>query len=184
MISRNSWELREWRWLVLLVLAAAAGCSGRQSTEARIQKALDGAGVKSSRLYPLAGTVTIDGLPPASKAWKSLVAVLYDPQKPDETPAFALVRDDGHFHFTEDGVEPGHYVLAFAVLKRNRRTFIGPDRLNNLYNDPDVNAKTHPEFVIDHDKPGKTDYEFNLEVAGKDPVKSPGPHAVTQASRA
>jgi hypothetical protein len=129
-------------------------------------------------------TVTIDGLPPASKAWKSLVAVLYDPQKPDETPAFALVRDDGHFHFTEDGVEPGHYVLAFAVLKRNRRTFIGPDRLNNLYNDPDVNAKTHPEFVIDHEKPGKTDYEFNLEVAGKDPVKSPGPHAVTQASRA
>jgi hypothetical protein len=174
-------ELRQWRWPVLLVLAAVAGCSGRQSTEARIQKALAGAGAKATSLFPLAGTVTIDGIPPKDR--KSLVAVLYDPQKPDEEPPFTLVRDDGHFNFTEDGVEPGHYVLAFAVLKRNRRSFTGPDKLNNLYNDPDMNAKTHPEFVIDHLAPGKTNYDFNLEVVGRDPVPSAGPHAITKANR-
>jgi hypothetical protein len=183
MISKNIWELREWRWSVLLLLAAAVGCSRTQSPEARVQMALADAGVKGSALYRLAGTVTVDGMPPESKNLKSLVVVLHDPQKPDEEPAFALVRDDGHFNFSQDGVEPGHYVFAFAVLRRNRRSFLGPDKLNNLYNDPDVNAKDHPELVIDHQAPGKTDYLFNLEVAGKEPNTSPGPHAVTKAAR-
>ena len=184
MISGNVWKLIGRRWsLLVLVLVAAAGCSGRQSSESRVKKALADAGAKASALYQLAGTVTVDGMPPESKELKSLVAVLYDPQKPDEEPAFTLVRDDGHFNFTEDGVEPGHYVLAFAALRRNRRTFNGPDRLHNLYNDPDVNAKVHPELVIDHQAPGKTDYQFNLEVVGKEPIKSPGPHAVTKAAR-
>lgn len=183
MRSRNVLGAKVWRWGALFILTAAAGCSRTQSPQARIQKALVGAGMKGSSLYQLGGTVTIDGMPPDHKEWKTLVAVLYDPQKPDEAPAFAVVRSDGHFHFTEDGVDAGHYVFAFAVLTRKRRIFLGPDRLNNLYNDPDVNAKDHPEFVIDHKRPGKSDYQFNLEVAGKEPVKSPGPHAVTQATK-
>jgi hypothetical protein len=93
MISGNVWKLIGRRWsLLVLVLVAAAGCSGRQSSESRVKKALADAGAKASALYQLAGTVTVDGMPPESKELKSLVAVLYDPQKPDEEPAFTLVR--------------------------------------------------------------------------------------------
>jgi hypothetical protein len=183
MISRNSWESRGWRWSLLLVLAAAAGCSGRQSPEQRIKLALEQAGMTATPLYPIAGTVTIDSLPPTfDSPKKHLVITLYDPQKPDKKHLHTLASEDGSFRFTEDGIGPGHYVLAFAVLRRKGpQNFVGPDALNNLYNDPDVNAAKFPQFVIDHQAPGKKDYEFNLEFAGKDPITSPGPHAVTQA---
>ncbi|HEV7998717.1 MAG TPA: hypothetical protein VGP63_02480 [Planctomycetaceae bacterium] len=186
MISRNGWELKGWKWSVLLTLAAAAGCSSRQSPEQRIQIALETAGMTATALYPLAGTVTIDGEPPVfDEARKHLVLMLYDLEKPDlpmgERP-YCLARQDGKFTFTEDGVESGHYVLLFAVLRRKGQgNFIGPDVLNNLYNDPDLNGKT-TQFVIDHKAPGKKDYEFNLEFAGKTPIPEPGPHALTKAS--
>jgi hypothetical protein len=185
MVAKNYFRSRRGRWSLLFVLAAAAGCSRMQSPEARIQKALAIAGMKGTPLYRIAGIVKIDGTPPQLKERKQrLVAVLYDPQKPDIPMAsrpHTLVRENGQFTFTEDGVAPGHYVLAFAVLRRKGPgNFIGPDALNNLYNDPDVNAKSHPECVIDHRAPGKTDYEFNLDIAGQPPVTAPGPHAVTQ----
>jgi hypothetical protein len=184
MTSRNTWEPRRRRWSLLLVLAAAAGCSSQQSPEQRIKIALETAGMTATPLYPIAGTVTIDGLPPAFEddRKKHLIVTLYNPQKPDTKHLHALVREDGTFRFTEDGIPPGHYVLAFAVLRRKGpQNFVGPDALGNLYNDPDVNAKSFPQFVLDHDKPGKKDYEFNLEFAGKEPISSAGPHAVTQA---
>ena len=184
MVAKNCFRSRGGRWPLLFVLAAAVGCSRAQSPEARIQKALAIAGIKGSPQYRIAGSVTIDGTPPEFKERKQhLVAVLYKPEKPDmpmETGPHTLVRENGHFMFTEDGVAPGHYVLAFAVLRRKGPgNFIGPDGINNLYNDPDVNAKSHPELVIDHQAPGKTDYQFNLDVAGQPTVTTPGPHAVT-----
>jgi hypothetical protein len=183
MKSRNVWELRGWRWSVILVLAAAAGCSSHQSPEQRIKIALEQAGMTGTSLYPIAGIVTIDGLTPAfDDPKKRLVITLYNPQKPDTKHLHTMVKADGSFRFTEDGIGPGHYVLAFAVLRRKGpQNFVGPDGLNNLYNDPDVNATKFPQFVIDHQAPGKKDYEFNLEVAGKDPISSPGPHAVIAA---
>jgi hypothetical protein len=106
--------------------------------------------------------------------------MLYNPEE-SAVEEHCLAREDGSFRFTEDGIRPGHYVLLFAVLKRKGQgNFVGPDQLNNLYNDPDVNAKDFPQFVIDHQKPGKKDYQFNLEVAGKAPVASPSSHAVTK----
>ncbi len=67
--------------------------------------------------------------------------------------------------------------MTFGVFEhRAKFGFIPPDKLHNLYSDPDANAKLR-EFVIDHKAPGKTDYHFNLEVAGKGPVE-PGPHAL------
>src|ERR1700732_480284 len=78
MIARNAWELRGWQWSVLLVLAAAAGCSSRQSPEQRIKIALDTAGMTGTSLYPIAGTVTIDGVPPTfDEQRKHLVLMLY-----------------------------------------------------------------------------------------------------------
>jgi len=183
MTSRKSWELRGWRWSLLLVLAAASGCSSRQSPEQRIKIALEQAGMTATPLYPIAGTVSIDGQPPTfDSPKKHLIITLYDPQKPDKKHLHVVARADGTFRFTEDGVGPGHYVLAFAVLRRKGPgNFIGPDAMNNLYNDPDMNATKFPEFVLDHQAPGKKDYLFNLEVAGKDPITSPGPHAVVKS---
>jgi hypothetical protein len=185
MAAKKSLPSRGWRWSLLFVFAAAVGCSRTQTPEARVQKALASAGMKATQAYRIAGSVTIDGTKPEFKDRKQhLVVILYDPKKTDipiEERPFTLVRDDGHFGFTEDGTAPGHYVLAFAVLKRKGpRNFIGPDALNNLYNDPDLNAKSHPEFVIEHQAPGKTDYQFNLDVAGKEPVTAPGSNAVTK----
>ena len=176
--------LKGWRWSVLLVLAAAAGCSRGQSPELRIQKAYDVSGMKGTPLFPIAGAATIDGAPPEfTEPRKRLIGMLYDPEKPDlpiGTRPRVIVGTDGKFIFSEDGIAPGHYVLVFAVLKRKgQRNFTGPDELGNLYNDPDVNAK-NPEFVIDHQAPGKKDYQIDLQVSGKPPVTTPGPHAMTK----
>jgi hypothetical protein len=183
--SRNGRGSGYRRWWLLLALAVAAGCSGQQSPQQRIDKALALAGMKGTPLYKIAGTVTVDGLPPERQKPKDrLVAVLYDPQNPDEPIErciSTLVRENGHFTFTEDGVAPGRYVLAFALLTRKGQgNFVGPDQFHNIYNDPDANAKAHPELVIDHETPGKTDYQINLEVAGVPPVSSPGRHAMTK----
>jgi hypothetical protein len=73
---------------------------------------------------------------------------------------------------------PGKYVLTFALLKQKGKFgLVGPDRLNNLYNDPDKNA-TVEGFTIDHQAPGKSDYVFDLKVAGKD-AGTLGPHSIT-----
>jgi hypothetical protein len=71
-------------------------------------------------------------------------------------------------------------VVLFARLNMGGRlgNFDGPDLLNNLYNDPDKNV-ADPEFQITVSEPGKSDYHFNLGVAGK-PSATPGPHAVTE----
>ena len=47
------------------------------------------------------------------------------------------------------------------------------------YNDPDKNAGK-PEFHVELTPPGKTDYAFNLKVAGEQPVDQPGPKATTE----
>lgn len=173
--------------LALLMAASYCGCSGAQSPEASLQNALANAGQTKDAVFPLAGQVTIDGQPPRfEKSNKKLIVMLNDSQKPDvpvlQRP-YAIAEPDGKFAFMSytkgDGVKAGNYILTFAVLrKKGKLGHIGPDDLHNLCNDPDVNGKI-ADFVIDHKSPGKSDYEFNLQVEGKEPVKTPGPHALT-----
>jgi hypothetical protein len=54
-----------------------------------------------------------------------------------------------------------------------------PDELKNLYNDPDKNAKEE-KFKLDLKLPGQEGYQVDLAVAGKEPVETPGPNAVTR----
>jgi hypothetical protein len=168
-----------WGIAATLVLILSFGCEGRRSAAQRIERASKSAGMDLAAIYPLGGKLTVDNEPPAAKSRTvRLVAVAYDAAKPDakaKSNAIAFVEPDGSFELP--ALPPGKYVMLFAQLGHNPRMgFFGTDGLKNLYNDPEVNSKK-PEFLIDHQAPGKTDYTFNLSVAGETPPAAPGPKA-------
>jgi hypothetical protein len=183
-------------WCVFLLLIAG-GCNRRQTEQEAIDQYYKNNPGEQARVpvAKVAGRVSIDGQPPAANL--RLFVVLSNPERPDkpgEAPRlFALCDDQGNFafttYFTGDGVPCGKYVADFVELHRQKapprarssrpeRIFIEPDELKNLYNDPEKN-KNDQTLVLDVQSPGRTDYEFDLWVAGKDPVAKPGPHAVT-----
>jgi hypothetical protein len=168
-----------WGVAATLIFILSIGCEGRQSTAERLEKAYKSAGMDPVAVYPLGGTITVDNAAPVAKPETAqLVAIAYDAAKPDakaKSNARAFVKPDGSFELP---LPPGKYVMLFAQLVHNPRMgFFGSDGLKNLYNDPDVNSKK-PEFLIDHQAPGKTDYTFNLSVAGETPPAAPGPKAL------
>ncbi len=137
------------------------------------------------RVCQLAGKVTIDGNTP--KGDGDILVMLYDRKEVRRRSArpLAICRPNGEFSFStyisDDGGPLGSYVLLFARLKRSKNGYVGPDGLGNLYNDPDKNLEK-PGFVIEHKRPGRTDYAFDLKTRGVDPISTPGPHALTQAA--
>jgi hypothetical protein len=168
------------------------GCgSGTQTADQALNKALETTGGAKENVGKFAGIVTIDGKPPGSMGFVRTLVILWDPQKSATAktpPAYVPCGEDGKFEFNTygpgDGVPTGSYVLCFAQLKAGlglggrERGWKGPDQLKNLYNDPDKN-KDNKEFVVDISSPGKTDWDFNLEVTGKEAVANPGPNAFT-----
>jgi hypothetical protein len=171
--------------LAAALLLVVSGCSGTQSSEQALQNSLANAGASKESIYPLAGNVTIDRHAPELKQGEWLVVMLNDPAHLD-VPAmqkpYVEANRDGEFAFSTytkgDGIKAGKYIVTFAVLKKKGKVgLIGPDRLNNLYNDPDTNGKIL-EFNVDHQAPGKSNYAFNLDIAGKE-TATPGPHALT-----
>src|ERR1700685_710101 len=172
---------RKMRWGVAatLIFLLCSGCGGRQSTAERLEKAYQSAGMEPVTVYPLGGKITVDNEPPALKSETArLVAIAYDAAKPDvkaTSSPRAFLKPDGSVELPP--LPPGKYVMLFAQPGSNPRMgFLGPDGLKNLYNDPDLNSKK-PEFLIDHQSPGKTDSTFNLSVAGETPPAAPGPKA-------
>jgi len=168
-----------WSVAATLVFIAPFGCEGRQSTAQRLEKAYESAGMNPVTAYPFGGKITVDNETPAAKSETGrLVAIAYDAAKLDakaNSSATAFVKPDGSFELPP--LPPGKYVMLFAQLGYNPRMgFFGTDGLKNLYSDPDVSSKK-PEFLIDHQAPGKTDYTFNLSVAGETPPAAPGPKA-------
>jgi hypothetical protein len=173
--------------LILLALSVA-GCTRTQSADQALAKAYEATGGKREDVAKVAGAVTIDGQPPGDTGPMRTIVILYDPQKPDasrKAPLYAVCDEEGHFEFTTygrgDGVPPGSYVALFAQLRMSSWGEMGynpPDAFKNEYNDPDKNEKM-PEFKVDIALPGKTDFQFDLKIAGKE-AASPGPHAVTK----
>jgi hypothetical protein len=167
-----------------LVVAGLAngGCSNRAPLNEAMKQQL--AEMKGDVLPvgKFSGTVTIDGQPPEVPPKSALVLILYNAegrQPGQETILDTICDKQGHFEFTRyskgDGVPAGSYTVLFAELRPRRGgQFGGPDKLGNLYNDPDKSS-----FHVDIEPPGKSDWDFNLEVAGKDSLP-PGPHAITQ----
>jgi hypothetical protein len=166
--------------------AVFSGCIGRESTDKSIDRALQNAGQVRQVVYPLAGKVVIDGQVPQLAKKMRLVVMLNDTKKPDEPLAkrvFEVCNAQGEFVFhtysTNDGIPEGKYILTVAELEfSKKRGYQGPDKLQNLYNDPDKNAQV-AQFVVDQKAPGKSDYVLNLETAGKE-SGSPGPKALTE----
>jgi hypothetical protein len=165
-------------------LLVSSGCFGTSADQA-LNNALASAGQQKEKVYPFAGQVTIDSQPPKLEKHEALIVMLNDPEKPDAPPItrrYVETKANGEFCFStyepKDGIKPGKYILTFAILReKGKFGLIGPDKLSNLYNDSDKNSNI-PEFTIDQKAPGKSDYSFNLELAGRD-AASPGPHAIT-----
>jgi len=175
--------------VVLCLIAAGCG-SGSQSAEQALQKQLDAANVSRTPVSKFAGTVTVDGQPPSLGPSEKLVVILYDlkhPPTPDKRALTTTCDQKGHFEFSTftrgDGVPPGSYAVLFAQLHSQPGAgMLPPDGLKNLYNDPDKNAEK-PEFKIDVSPPGRSDYDFKLDLTGKEAVTNPGSHAVTKITR-
>jgi hypothetical protein len=169
------------------VAIAGEGCGSHTQTA---QDALDRQYKDNPQLTRLAlakfgGTVTVDGQPPAKGT--VIVVMLNDPKKPfvrNHATSYAVSTPEGSFEFSTsikgDGTLPGSYIVTFAELHpHGRRGFFPPDELKNLYNDPDKNAGK-PDFHVELTPPGKSDYTFDLRVAGEQPVEKPGPNATTE----
>jgi|HubBroStandDraft_6_1064221.scaffolds.fasta_scaffold07090_5 hypothetical protein len=187
--------------LAVLLLAAAAleGCNRMPSEEQSVDRFFEAnPRIKRVPVAKFAGRVSVDGQLPAQGT--RLYVILSDSEhleKPSTNPpkCATFCDADGKFEFTTyltgDGVPYGKYVVTFAELHlqrgrgrtsvgatRSLQEYIGPDELKNLYNDPEKN-KNDRAFLVDVEPPGRTDYEFNLSVAGKEPVLTPGEYAVT-----
>jgi hypothetical protein len=137
-----------------------------------------------AQIARFSGTVAIDHAPPDLKPDEALMIMLYDPKHPpsrQQLPLSSRVNKDGHFEFTTytrgDGAPAGSYKVLFAAFRVStlRGGSHSPDLLKNLYNDPDTS-----QFDVELTEPGKTDWNFDLEIAGKDPVAHPGEHAITR----
>jgi hypothetical protein len=166
--------------LVLAVLFSfgTAGCNGPQSESEALKKALEVNNKSAETVVKFSGMVTVDGQPAAVDRRNPLLVIAYDPKNPPkgrQVPYSARCDKDGHFQFntysTGDGLPAGSYIALFVQPK------IDGDGLKNLYNDPDKNGKEE-RFQINLTPPGKSDWSFELVVAGKDAVTEPGEHAV------
>jgi hypothetical protein len=182
-ISRNLIGALGMGTALAVLCLAAAGCNKTQTPQQALDSQLQTLHVQKEPLGQFAGRVTIDSQPPNVPRGKALVVMLYDPKNPEKRLKYAVCRKDGNFSFytytAGDGVRLGSYVVLFAELTAARRAgLLSPDGLKNLYNDPDKNAQ-NKDFVVTVDAPGKADYDFNLQLAGKDPG-TPGPHAVKE----
>jgi hypothetical protein len=176
-IVRGPIGSKTWTLILTIGCLVSAGCGGKTD---RLGQAYQDAGLAKTPVAQFSGVVTVDGTAPATFT----LVMLWNPKQPNAGMLRTICDSEGRFTFTSyepgDGVPPGNYVVLFARFNMGRPlgNFDGPDLLNNLYNDPDKNA-SKPEFQITVDAPGKSDYRFNLAVAGEQPA-TPGPHSVTE----
>lgn len=166
----------------LMVGLAASGCTHPQTENEQLKKSLEVNGRSEATVVKFSGTVTVDGQAPAVDRRFPFFVMAYDPKQPlkgRQLPNTARCNKEGHFQFntysTGDGLPAGDYIVLFAWPQAD-----GSDGLKNLFNDPDKNAQEE-RFKIHLEAPGKTDWSFDLQTAGRDPVTTPGPHAVMAA---
>jgi hypothetical protein len=182
---------------LFLFAPAVAGCNNGPSAQQQVDAAFKANPEARLKVAKLEGVVTIDGQPPG-KDYPLMQMYLVEADKfqdPKHAQRWqAPVDENGHFIFgtylKDDGAPVGKYVALFIDPEADMHVKTGqtrsgtgfggpktgPDKLKNLYNDPEQNIKD-PAFVIDLQQPGITDQRFNLQVTGKDPAV-PGKYAV------
>jgi hypothetical protein len=178
----------------LIAVALFAGCGPKSAEQALEQAFKDNPIATRVEIVKFEGRVTVDGLPPTKPDTKLFIILndLKHPQDPKQRPKLVGgCDDDGNFFFStngaRDGVEAGSYVVTFVQLHhpkalfghRGSALYEQPDELKNLYNDPDKNANVG-EFNVEIKPPGRTDWYFDLAIAGKDANPTAGPHALTK----
>jgi|UniRef100_A0A7C4LL71 hypothetical protein len=104
--------------------------------------------------FKVTGKVVVDGAPPTSSIQITCHSLSgMDPNMP--TASQCETNPDGTFEIATyqqgDGVPVGDYVLTFTSREFNMmaRTYVGPDKLNNRYADP---QKSEFKFTV-KDKP-------------------------------
>jgi hypothetical protein len=196
-VRHLSGQSLSWLFVSLFALSALPGCTRTDGPRADQIEQIS----KLPNKVPVAkfaGHVSVDGQPPSQDG--PVFVILNDPQH--LTPggkASTTCDGEGNFAFTTylpgDGAPTGKYVVTFvqfhlggAADRGSRRgrpaslsapEYTGPDGLKNLYSDPEKN-KDNPKFVVEIAEPGRTDYDFALEVAANEPVKTPGTYAATR----
>ena len=166
------------------------GC-GPSTAEQRVSAELHRTGKQRVAVYPLAGRVTIDGIPPSAiaKGRSKVLVMLNNVSNPDDPPEkrpFMEADPDGAFRFSTygngDGVPAGKYVFTFAQLNfRKKEGYVGPDGLKNLFNDPEKNVDKS-DFTIEHKAPGRKNYVFDLRTLGEEEA-TPGPKALIKIEK-
>ena len=165
---------RTWGPAVGLVIFFAVGCGGSSSPTQRMTRAFNESKLQRTDVAKFAGTVTVDGQPPAPFT----IVMLVDPKNPKAGVRKAICDKEGYFAFSSyesgDGVPPGTYVVLFGQFNMGGGLghFDPPDLMHNLYNDPEKNAAT-PEFTVTVTAPGKSDYAFNLRSPEKNRSTNP-----------
>ncbi|HEV3299456.1 MAG TPA: hypothetical protein VG055_07435 [Planctomycetaceae bacterium] len=191
---------RSWLLASLAAVAALPGCNRTDGPRADQIEQADHLPNKVP-VAKFAGHVSVDGQPSSQEG--TLFVILNDPQHLVRGgKAYTNCDEQGNFAFTTylpgDGAPTGKYVVTFVqfhlgggadrgsrlvrspgVPGMMSQEYVGPDGLNNLYNDPEKN-KDNPNFVVQIADPGRTDYDFNLELAGKEPVKTQRAYAATK----
>src|ERR1700728_3331777 len=136
---------------LLSLVAFAVGCSGRPSADQALDNALKAVGGTRASVAKFSGKVRIDDRPPGDIRPAATVIILYDPKKPPTSsrlPIYAVCKPaDGSFEFTTynkgDGVPTGSYIVLFTQMEQvmmMNAGFYPPDRLKNLYNNPDKSS--------------------------------------------
>jgi hypothetical protein len=179
---------RAFTLLVIVVsICVSSGCSGSPSASVALNNALAATGSKKETTAQFGGNITIDGGSPGDLGPVRTLVVLWNLDNPPKgMPLYTACDEDGTFEFhtydKSDGVAAGKYVVCFVQLEggiriSGPRGWRGPDRLHDLYSDPDKN-KEDKDLVVDLKPPGNTDWHFDLRFADREAVANPGPNAV------
>ena len=111
----------------------------------------DGIDRGSKVVFPVTGTITVDGKSPGS-ALQIAVHEKGGIDKEDPSVSTGVAQPDGTFalstYVTGDGVPKGEYTLTFTWKEFNlmSATYSGEDKLNDRYSDPDT---SEVKFTVD-----------------------------------
>lgn len=115
----------------------------------------DGIDHGSKAVFPVTGTITVDGKTPGS----ALQIVVHEKggiDKEDPSVSSGNTEPDGTFalstYVTGDGVPQGEYALTFTWKEFNllSATYSGKDKLNDRYSNPDT---SEVKFTVDGSGP-------------------------------